>query len=406
MKKSAGVNREFGFRNPPIYEFEVENYGHRSNCFPRLSPTWHKMQVEDEEIVVDEKPLVHGMTTRRQAHQHEASKNLNVHIVAQEEVINGEEEFLRKGIDAEGDMDDEMDDFVDDEDEQNSQNQTTSDSNARHEKSLGTLTKRFIKFLQDSPVGLVDINLAADKLNVSQKRRIYDITNVLEGIGMIEKKTKNVILWKGGQLRKPGGEIDLKPSDERKLLDIKTELTELEREERLLDTHLKWIKQAGYSIMRNVCEDKDIYHFAYVQKEEAVGAFQNDRLLLVQAPPGTDISIGQPSINGEEIRYHLKVKSHSGPAIVSSVSHGKDQSNCRYTIKHKRPKLLDEKMDENPNNIHLNEVTETHNNQTLDNEIFEMEALRVLSPPPSEQDYTLGQNRGESILDVYNDDIY
>jgi hypothetical protein len=29
-----------------------------------------------------------------------------------------------------------------------------------------------------------------------QKRRIYDITNVLEGIGLIEKKLKNNIRWK------------------------------------------------------------------------------------------------------------------------------------------------------------------------------------------------------------------
>ena len=30
-----------------------------------------------------------------------------------------------------------------------------------------------------------------------QKRRIYDITNVLEGIGLIEKTVKNRIRWKG-----------------------------------------------------------------------------------------------------------------------------------------------------------------------------------------------------------------
>jgi hypothetical protein len=37
---------------------------------------------------------------------------------------------------------------------------------------------------------------AADILAVRQKRRIYDITNVLEGIGLIEKKSKNSIQWK------------------------------------------------------------------------------------------------------------------------------------------------------------------------------------------------------------------
>ena len=42
----------------------------------------------------------------------------------------------------------------------------------------------------------VDLNEAADKLQVA-KRRIYDITNVLEGIGLIEKTIKNKVKWKG-----------------------------------------------------------------------------------------------------------------------------------------------------------------------------------------------------------------
>jgi transcription factor E2F3 len=42
---------------------------------------------------------------------------------------------------------------------------------------------------------MVDLNDAAVHLNV-QKRRIYDITNVLEGIGLIEKTMKNKIKWK------------------------------------------------------------------------------------------------------------------------------------------------------------------------------------------------------------------
>lgn len=33
-----------------------------------------------------------------------------------------------------------------------------------------------------------------------QKRRIYDITNVLEGIGLIEKSIKNQITWTGGEI--------------------------------------------------------------------------------------------------------------------------------------------------------------------------------------------------------------
>lgn len=42
---------------------------------------------------------------------------------------------------------------------------------------------------------VVDLNSAAVELGV-QKRRIYDITNVLEGIDVVAKKSKNHIQWK------------------------------------------------------------------------------------------------------------------------------------------------------------------------------------------------------------------
>lgn len=54
--------------------------------------------------------------------------------------------------------------------------------------------------IRDSKDNLqVDLNEAAVKLKV-QKRRIYDITNVLEGIGLIEKTIKNKIRWKASDI--------------------------------------------------------------------------------------------------------------------------------------------------------------------------------------------------------------
>ena len=60
-----------------------------------------------------------------------------------------------------------------------------------HEKSLGLLTAKFVSLLQEAKDGVLDLKAAADTLAVRQKRRIYDITNVLEGIDLIEKKSKN-----------------------------------------------------------------------------------------------------------------------------------------------------------------------------------------------------------------------
>ncbi|KAL8220735.1 UNVERIFIED_CONTAM: Transcription factor e2f2 [Gekko kuhli] len=64
----------------------------------------------------------------------------------------------------------------------------------RYDTSLGLLTKKFIHLLSESEDGVLDLNRAAEVLDV-QKRRIYDITNVLEGIQLIRKKSKNNIQW-------------------------------------------------------------------------------------------------------------------------------------------------------------------------------------------------------------------
>uniref|UniRef100_A0A8C6Z224 E2F transcription factor 2 n=1 Tax=Nothoprocta perdicaria TaxID=30464 RepID=A0A8C6Z224_NOTPE len=67
----------------------------------------------------------------------------------------------------------------------------------RYDTSLGLLTKKFIGLLSESPDGVLDLNRAAGLLGV-QKRRIYDITNVLEGIQLIRKKSKSHIQWIAG----------------------------------------------------------------------------------------------------------------------------------------------------------------------------------------------------------------
>ncbi|KFM22672.1 Transcription factor E2FA [Auxenochlorella protothecoides] len=61
---------------------------------------------------------------------------------------------------------------------------------ARHDSSLGLLTRRFLSLLNEAEDGSLDLNQASDILRV-QKRRIYDITNVLEGVGLLEKQAKN-----------------------------------------------------------------------------------------------------------------------------------------------------------------------------------------------------------------------
>jgi hypothetical protein len=98
----------------------------------------------------------------------------------------------------------------------------------RLDNSLGVLTSRFVKLIKDAPEGCIDLNTASTLLNV-QKRRIYDITNVLEGIGLIEKSSKNNIRWTG----QPLSSSPQTPNDKEhyiKLQSLKKEVEELRME--------------------------------------------------------------------------------------------------------------------------------------------------------------------------------
>ena len=75
-------------------------------------------------------------------------------------------------------------------------NDDGQDKKGRKENGLVELTKRFIDLLKEAPNQVLDLNEAVQVLGV-QKRRIYDITNVLEGIELIFKVSKNNIRWDG-----------------------------------------------------------------------------------------------------------------------------------------------------------------------------------------------------------------
>jgi hypothetical protein len=100
---------------------------------------------------------------------------------------------------------------------------------ARLDNSLGVLTSRFVKLIKEAPESTMDLNTASIVLNV-QKRRIYDITNVLEGIGLIEKSAKNNIRWTGQPFSTAGSQ----PINERehniKLQTLRKEVEDLRRE--------------------------------------------------------------------------------------------------------------------------------------------------------------------------------
>lgn len=185
----------------------------------------------------------------------------------------------------------------------------------RHEKSLGLLTSKFVTLLQEAKDGILDLKVAADQLAVRQKRRIYDITNVLEGIGLIEKKSKNSIQWKGA-----GPGCNTRDFSD-KLISMHEELEELERKEAELDQHKLWIQQS----IKNVTDEVSNTQLAYVTPDDMCRCFSGDTLLAIQAPSGTQLEVPIPEIGPlYKKNYQINLKSSSGPINVLLVNKDDD----------------------------------------------------------------------------------
>lgn len=188
---------------------------------------------------------------------------------------------------------------------------------SRHEKSLGLLTTKFVSLLQEAKDGVLDLKIAADTLAVRQKRRIYDITNVLEGIGLIEKRSKNSIQWKGG-----GPACNTREVTER-LAQLTHEYDELRKVEAELDQHKSWVQQS----IRNVTEDISNHNLAYATHEDVCHCFHGDTLLAIQAPSGTQLEVPVPEDSGPGLKkYQIHLKSQSGPINVLLVNKDVDSS--------------------------------------------------------------------------------
>ncbi|XP_012529235.1 transcription factor E2F4 [Monomorium pharaonis] len=184
---------------------------------------------------------------------------------------------------------------------------------SRFEKSLGLLTTRFVSLLQKAKDGVLDLKVAADLLEVRQKRRIYDITNVLEGIGLIEKKSKNSIQWKGA-----GPGCNTQEVGE-KLTDLKDEISKLEAHEQMLDTHTQWIQQS----IKNIKEDIINKKYAYITYEDVKENFEDQFVLGIQGPE--DMKLFVPNVlktviqDDTVINYNMTLKSNTEEIKVYMV---------------------------------------------------------------------------------------
>ncbi|XP_076826585.1 transcription factor E2F3-like [Brachyhypopomus gauderio] len=171
----------------------------------------------------------------------------------------------------------------------------------RYDTSLGLLTKKFVQLLGQSADGVVDLNQAADILKV-QKRRLYDITNVLEGVHLIKKKSKNNIQWMGCNLAEVGGALTQKQT-------LSSEVARLVQEERRLDELIQSCTQD----VKQMTESSSGQKFAYVTYQDLRRdrRLRDQTVIVVRAPSETKLEVPDPQ---EGLQVHLT--STKGPIDV------------------------------------------------------------------------------------------
>jgi len=168
-------------------------------------------------------------------------------------------------------------------------------SKPRHENSLGVLTNNFVQLIKDSAELTLDLNDAVRQLNV-QKRRIYDITNVLEGIGYIEKLSKNKIKWVGQNEEN---------NYQEEINQLSVKMKELDTDEKKIDDHIQKVQ----GMINDLMEDERSIKYAYITHEDLKNLNSialDGPFFIIEAPKDTSIDYFTPKLNNSEIAQNQK----------------------------------------------------------------------------------------------------
>lgn len=189
---------------------------------------------------------------------------------------------------------------------------------SRYDSSLGLLTRKFVDLVKVAEGGTLDLNKAADVLSV-QKRRIYDITNVLEGIGLIDKKSKNNIQWKGTGLASPENPDETEAA-------LSAEIDRLNKQELQLDENLRTVQ----ADLKRLAEESANSRLAFVTYDDIrdLPSMQGQTMIAIKAPSGTRLEVPDPDegMDNGHRRYQIYLSNEGGPPIdvfvVSPYSDG------------------------------------------------------------------------------------
>ncbi|XP_041831485.1 transcription factor E2F3-like [Melanotaenia boesemani] len=187
---------------------------------------------------------------------------------------------------------------ISDSQQQNKTPSTTTGLNA----PLSLLTQGFLQLLLAAPDGSVDLRQAAASLQ-TPTRRVRNIVNVLDDIGLIHRESERRISWIGN--------TSICSFLWRNPLKFLTALEKLQLVEHELDRLIKSCSQQLLDLTDNV----DNSALAYVRCEDIARlATQEQTVIIIKAPPETKLHIPEP----KEDRIHLHLVAETSPITVLS----------------------------------------------------------------------------------------
>ena len=154
------------------------------------------------------------------------------------------------------------------------------------ENSLSQLTQNFLNYIKKKGRVKISINDLVNDLNV-KKRRIYDITNVLQGIGYLEKKGKNEILWIKDNncinIQNPNNNIISSYSQ------LKQELDELKSQNENIEENMNKYREE----FKLISQKNEFPKYGYITFDDITELSLNEKVnfMIIKAPKGTSINV-------------------------------------------------------------------------------------------------------------------
>lgn len=154
-----------------------------------------------------------------------------------------------------------------------------------------------MEIIKANPEADINASDIAMRLGVD-KRRVFDILNVLDGIGLVKRKSKNLAQWLGSDFRASDADALKKESQE--------QLSDLTETEILLD---KLIEDATKEMMEFV-SDEEMERLRYMTVEDIQGFinFQDQSAILVETPDDINCEVFSTEQEGQ-----VYLKRTSGP---------------------------------------------------------------------------------------------